>query len=186
MFHHNTLFAAAAVSALAVAGIGSAGAIDHHMEDEGKTAKKAAATLMDANGNEAGTASFTQTPNGVLIKGELILPAGTHGFHIHETGACTPDFAAAGGHYAPLGNDHGALVEDGLHAGDMPNIHVGEDGMLTVEVLNAGISLEEGEAGYLFDEDGSALMIHAGADDYESQPSGAAGDRIACGVIEME
>ena len=146
---------------------------------------EAQAVLMDTQGNEVGTASFTQTPNGVLISiGLSDVPPGEHGFHIHETGACSPDFSAAGGHYAPRGNEHGALVEDGMHAGDMPNIYVGDDRTLTTQVINPRISLREGATGTLFDDDGSAVMIHGGADDYASQPSGAAGDRIACGVVE--
>ncbi|WP_166426463.1 superoxide dismutase family protein [Aquisalinus luteolus] len=153
------------------------------MTDEGPA--EAQAVLMDPEGNEVGTVSFTQTPNGVLIRAGLTnVPAGEHGFHIHETGACSPDFGAAGGHYAPRGNDHGALSENGLHAGDMPNIFVSEDGTLVTEVLNTNISLLADETGTLFDEDGSAVMIHSGPDDYQSQPSGAAGDRIACGVVE--
>lgn len=153
------------------------------MTDEGPA--EAQAVLMDADGNEVGTVSFTQTPNGVLIRAGLTnVPAGEHGFHIHETGSCSPDFGAAGGHYAPRGNDHGALVEEGMHAGDMPNIFVNEDGTLVTEVLNTNISLLADETGTLFDEDGSAVMIHSGPDDYQSQPSGAAGDRIACGVVE--
>ena len=147
----------------------------------------ASASFMDPEGNEIGTAELTQTPNGVLIVADLTaLSPGEHGFHIHETGSCAPDFTAAGGHYAPRGNDHGAMAENGLHAGDMPNIHVGDDGAVMVEVLNANISLEDGVTGTLFDEDGSALMIHSGADDYTSQPSGDAGDRVACAVIDAD
>ncbi|GGD15776.1 superoxide dismutase family protein [Aquisalinus flavus] len=153
------------------------------MTDEGPA--EARAVLMDPDGNEVGTVSFTQTPNGVLIRAGLMnVPAGEHGFHIHETGSCSPDFGAAGGHYAPRSNEHGALVDGGMHAGDMPNIFVSEDGTLVTEVLNANISLEDGATGTLFDDDGSAVMIHSGPDDYQSQPSGAAGDRIACGVVE--
>jgi len=152
------------------------------MLDQGPA--EAQAVLMDPDGNEVGTVSFTQTPSGVLIRAGLTnVPAGEHGFHIHETGSCSPDFGAAGGHYAPRGNDHGAMVEEGLHAGDMPNIFVNKDGTLVTEVLNTNISLAA-DATTLFDDDGSAVMIHSGPDDYQSQPSGAAGDRIACGVVE--
>lgn len=145
----------------------------------------ATAMLKGADGAEHGSVMLQQTLNGVLLTLDLKdVPAGVHGFHIHETGECEPDFKAAGGHFAE-GKDHGFLVEGGPHPGDMPNIHVTDSGSLKQEVLNTAISLNEGEDGYLMDEDGSAILIHAGADDYKSQPSGDAGDRIACGVIEM-
>lgn len=145
----------------------------------------ASAELMGADGTEHGTVEFQQTATGVLVTADLTdVPAGVHGFHIHETGSCEPDFQAAGGHFAG-DMQHGYMVNGGPHPGDMPNIHVSDSGSLMIEVFNPNISLTEGEDGYLFDDDGSAMMIHAGEDDYESQPSGDAGDRIACGVIEM-
>ncbi len=145
----------------------------------------ATASLVGPDGTEHGTATFTDTPAGVLIRAELTgLPPGEHGFHLHETGECEPDFGAAGGHYNPTNAEHGFNVTGGPHAGDMPNIHVPDSGDLTIEVLNTYVTLEEGATATLFDDDGTALMIHAGADDYESQPAGDAGDRIACGVIE--
>jgi Cu-Zn family superoxide dismutase len=145
----------------------------------------ASASLKGADGADHGTVTFTESPNGVLISAELTgLPSGVHGFHLHETGACEPDFGAAGGHYNPTAAEHGFMMIGGPHAGDMPNIHVPDSGDLTVEVFNPNITLEEGAPETLFDDDGTAVIIHAGADDYESQPSGAAGDRIACGVVE--
>ena len=151
--------------------------------------KMATAKMISDDKEDAGSVTLTQTPNGVLIEAHLKeLPDGEHGFHIHETGKCdAPDFKSAGGHFNPTDAEHGLHVEGGPHAGDMPNIHFPEDGDkgLRFEVLNAMVSLEEGEEGYLLDEDGSAIMVHAGPDDYESQPSGDAGGRIACGVIEM-
>jgi Cu-Zn family superoxide dismutase len=147
--------------------------------------QSATANLQNQEGQDVGTVELRQTPNGVhLIANLTNLPAGEHGFHIHETGQCEGDFTSAGGHYNPDGSEHGYNVEGGPHAGDMPNIHVPEGGALTVEYVNERVSLEEGAEGALSDEDGSAIVIHANADDYESQPSGDAGDRIACGVIE--
>ncbi len=148
----------------------------------------ARAVFLDPQGNSIGTATLVETPNGVLIRAELAnLPPGIHGFHIHETGACDPEggFESAGGHYNPTGAEHGFMVEGGPHAGDMANQTVGEDGRLMAQVFNERVSLTGGEAP-LLDDDGSAIVIHATADDYMSQPSGAAGDRIACGVIEQE
>lgn len=145
----------------------------------------AAAMLKGPDGAGHGTVELTETAHGVWLKAKLTgLPPGIHGFHIHETGACTPDFKAAGGHYNPAGTDHGVMTPGGMHAGDMPNIHVPESGELTVELLNDRITLDPNGQGTLRDGDGSAIVIHASADDYESQPSGAAGDRIACGVID--
>ncbi len=145
----------------------------------------ATATLKDTDGKEVGTVEFTQTPDGVLLKGNLTgIAAGERAFHIHETGKCEPPFKSAGGHFNPDDDSHGFMTEDGPHAGDMPNLFIPKSGELTFQVYNDNVSLEDGEDGYLFDDDGSALIIHAGADDYKSQPSGDAGDRIACGVIE--
>ena len=99
-----------------------------------------------------------------------------------RAGQLRDGFKSAGGHYAG-GMKHGFLVEGGPHPGDMPNVTVGSDGVLKVSVLNTMVSVKGGE-NPLLDDDGSALMIHSGADDYESQPAGDAGNRIACAVIE--
>jgi superoxide dismutase, Cu-Zn family len=143
----------------------------------------AAATLKNAEGTEVGTVTLTEMPSGVLLDVRLSgVPAGVHGFHIHQTGACAPDFGAAGGHFAGGDKQHGLKTEGGPHAGDMPNIHVPDSGALEIEIFNTAITFHDGD-GALFDDDGSAIMIHDGADDYESQPAGDAGSRIACGVI---
>lgn len=144
----------------------------------------ARAALAAPDGTARGTVEFVETVHGLLITARLKgLPPGIHGFHIHETGKCVPDFTAAGGHHDPEGREHGVLRRGGLHAGDMPNIHVPASGELTVELVNDRVTLDPDGPGTLRDADGSAIVIHAGADDYESQPSGDAGDRIACGVI---
>lgn len=145
----------------------------------------AEATLTNPEGEEVGRATLTETPgHGVLIHLEVWgLEPGPHGFHIHETGRCEPDFGAAGGHYAPRGHSHGALHPDGKHAGDLLNLYVPESGALTVDQLAEGVTLQRGVEGTLFDDDGSALLIHTGPDDYRSQPTGDAGGRAACGVI---
>lgn len=135
------------------------------------------------DGSSAGTASLIPTPRGVLIEAQLSgLPEGVHGFHIHETGTCEGDFTSAGGHYNPSDAEHGYLAENGPHPGDMPNFTAASDGSAKFSVFNPMVMIEGGEAP-LNDSDGSALMVHSGADDYISQPSGDAGDRIACGVI---
>ncbi|MFP4538908.1 MAG: superoxide dismutase family protein [Dichotomicrobium sp.] len=147
--------------------------------------ESATANIEGPDGTDLGTVELTQTPGGVLLVADLKgLPSGTHAFHIHAVGACDPDFQAAGGHFNPTGAKHGFNNPDGPHAGDMPNIHVGSDGALKFEVLNTMVSLEQGESNSVFDEDGSAIVIHAGADDYATDPAGDAGERIGCGVIE--
>ena len=146
-------------------------------------ADKATAVLKDAKGNEVGKTELAATPNGVLISLDLTaVPAGEHAFHIHAVGKCEPpDFKSAGPHFNPDQTKHGLMNAEGPHAGDMPNLHVPGEGKLQVEVLNPMVSLNEKAS--LLDQDGSALVIHAGVDDYVSDPAGNAGDRIACGVV---
>jgi len=143
-------------------------------------AEEASAELIDTDGKSVGIVEFRSTPHGTLLRTELhSISPGTHAFHIHEIGQCDPDFGHAGGHYNPEAVGHGLFDDSGFHVGDMPNLHVPENGALTVEILNHQLALDE----RLFDDDGAAIMIHAGPDDYTSDPAGAAGDRIACGVI---
>jgi superoxide dismutase, Cu-Zn family len=151
--------------------------------DKASPVEKASAVLKDANGKEVGRATLTPTPSGVLVSLDLTaVPAGEHAFHIHAVGKCEPpDFKSAGPHFNPDNTKHGLMNQEGPHAGDMPNLHVPADGKLQVEVLNPTVSLS-GESA-LLDADGSALVIHAGADDYKTDPAGNAGAGIACGVI---
>ena len=151
-----------------------------------QTPQQAAATFFNPQGQEIGRATLTQTASGVLIDIDVSnISEGEHGFHIHETGACDAAnaFKSAGGHFEPAQHQHGYMAEHGPHAGDMPNQFVGTDGKLRAHVVNPNITLADGAAS-LFDADGSAIVIHADPDDYASQPTGNAGDRIACAVIE--
>jgi Cu-Zn family superoxide dismutase len=151
---------------------------------QGGSPKAMTASLRDAKGAEVGQAEFRQTPNGVIVRVQLRgVPEGTHSMHVHETGRCdAPDFKSAGGHFAPEGHEHGFLDQGGPHAGDLPNVHVGRTGELTIEAFAPNLTLDAG-ARALTDRDGSALVLHADPDDYHADPAGDAGNRIVCGVI---
>lgn len=160
---------------LTLAGAGTAAASSHEGGAEAK--------MHNRDGESVGSVMLRETPNGVLVHATFTaLPGGTHAFHFHESGQCEPTFKSAGGHFNPDGSAHGFLVEDGPHAGDMPNIHVPDSGELEIEVMSGVQALMPD----LLDDDGAAFIVHDGADDYSSQPSGAAGARIACGVIEAK
>jgi len=147
-------------------------------------AQTAKASLKDASGKEVGTVQLVQMPHGVLLKLALkgVAP-GEHAFHVHAVGKCEPPFTSAGGHFNPATRKHGMGAAEGAHAGDMPNLFVPAGGELTAEIANPMISLVKGQPNSVFDADGSAIVIHAGVDDYKTDPTGNAGDRIACGVI---
>jgi Cu-Zn family superoxide dismutase len=162
---------------VAVAGAACLGALSA----QAQTAK---AQLKDASGKDVGQVQLLQTPHGVLIRLAVKgVPAGDHAFHVHAVGKCEPPFTSAGGHFNPASHKHGMEAADGPHAGDMPNLHIPANGELMVEIANPMISLVKGQPNTVFDADGSAIIIHAGADDYKTDPTGNAGDRIACGVI---
>lgn len=148
-------------------------------------AQTAKAALKSADGKDAGSVTLTQAPGGVLLSVSVKgLPAGEHAFHVHAVGKCEAPFTSAGGHFNPGNKKHGMMAMDGAHAGDMPNLHIPASGELTVEVMNSAITLEKGKPNSLLDDDGSAMIIHAGKDDYKTDPTGEAGGRIACGVVQ--
>jgi len=144
----------------------------------------AVADLKDPQGQSVGTARFIQVGNAVRIvldaKG---LPAGPHGVHVHTVGKCDPpDFNSAGGHFNPLDKQHGALNPQGSHAGDLPNLTVAADGSGRMETTTEQLTLGSGPTS-IWDADGSALVVHAAADDFKTDPTGNSGARIACGVL---
>jgi superoxide dismutase, Cu-Zn family len=107
------------------------------------------------------------------------LPPGAHGIHVHAVGRCeAPEFTTAGPHWNPTDRKHGRDNPDGAHHGDLPNIQIGADGRGSLNFVIPSASFAQ-----LFDSDGAALVVHATADDYRTDPSGNSGGRIACGVI---
>lgn len=146
--------------------------------------ERAAAPLRDAEGKVLGVALFVQEAQGVRISVTVKgLSPGEHGIHIHAVGKCEPpDFLSAGPHFNPTNKKHGLNNPEGPHAGDLPNLIVGEDGSAVYEHVTDRVTLTPGELS-LFDEDGSALIIHAGPDDQITDPAGNSGARVLCGVI---
>lgn len=143
--------------------------------------------ILGTGGSPVGLAEMTDTPNGTLLVATFDadkLPAGEHAIHFHETGDCSDveKFESAGAHYNPAEAEHGFLPEAGPHAGDLPNVVIVAGEKTEVSLFNAMLRFKEGDAP-LLDGDGSALVVHAGPDDYEGQPSGNSGDRLACAEI---
>jgi Cu-Zn family superoxide dismutase len=147
-------------------------------------AKPVTVKLSDAAGKSIGTAKLAPDPGGVKItlavKG---LAPGDHAIHIHDTAKCVgPDFKSAGGHFNPEHKQHGAGNPQGPHAGDMPNFTADAKGGSTASVVAPGVTLDDGPHS-VFTSGGTALVIHEKADDGKTDPAGAAGNRIACGLI---
>jgi len=169
----------AAIGAISLAGFAQSTKSD-------KPVKKQVVELKDAKGNSVGTAIVKSSGKGVEVKLDVKnLPPGDHALHFHQNAKCDPpDFKSAGPHFNPDNKEHGFLNPKGHHNGDMANFNVKPNGTAKVTVKDTAVVLGTGsEANSLFANGGTALMIHAKADDMKTDPAGNAGDRIACGVI---
>lgn len=145
---------------------------------------RAYAEIKGRDGKNIGMATLSEEGGGVVIQVQVRgLTNGLHAIHVHAVGKCEgPAFTSAGGHFNPGQKKHGLKNPDGPHAGDLPDLYVAKDGSGRYEVLTDAITLKPGPTS-IFDADGSALVIHASADDNMSDPAGNSGDRVACGVI---
>lgn len=157
------------------------------MPGMGSSDKAAVAQLSPTQGNDAkGTATFTPKGDKIRVSGQVSgLKPGAHGFHIHEKGDCSaPDATSAGGHFNPGGKPHGGHEGTNRHAGDLGNIVANDNGIANFDITIPGdvLSFGKGDNSLL----GRGLIVHAGADDRTSQPSGDSGARVACGVINMK
>ena len=140
--------------------------------------------LLTAEGNSLGEVELLQMADGVQIIASVKgLPPGQYAMHLHAVGRCVgPDFASAGPHFNPMAKQHGRDNPMGAHMGDLPNLEVTDKGVGEVNIMLPGLRLADGDAP-LLDADGAAVVLHARADDYRSDPAGNAGQRIACGEI---
>jgi superoxide dismutase, Cu-Zn family len=173
------------LTAIAASAVLLAGASAPAMAAKKKPAAPAlAAELKTADGKDVGIVALTQTGDGVRLKLAFKgLPPGEHALHVHSVGKCEAPFTSAGPHFNPDQKKHGLKSPEGHHAGDMANIVVPANGNLTQTVVNKDITLEKDKPNSVFQNGGTAIVVHANKDDEMTDPAGNAGDRVACGVI---
>lgn len=143
-------------------------------------------TLIGASGQAVGKAQLAAVPDGVQIDLQVSgLTPGAHGFHIHEKSACdAPTFDSAGAHFNPMHKEHGFLNPKGVHAGDLPNLVVDEQGNGHLSTVTKSVVLLPDKPNSLFKPGGTSLVVHEKADDLKTDPSGNSGKRIACGAVK--
>jgi Cu-Zn family superoxide dismutase len=141
-------------------------------------------SMAPASGSQvSGQVAVSRSAGGILFQGRLanLAPGSEHGFHVHEIGDCSaPDASSAGDHFNPSSSVHGNPLDGRHHAGDLPNLIADGKGELLIDVVSRDLELGSGSVA---DIAGRALVLHAQPDDYTTQPAGASGERIACGVI---
>lgn len=144
---------------------------------------RAVTEVRAADGTLKARAMVWSTARGVEVRIQAAgLAPGHYGTHLHAVGRCEgPDFVSAGPHWNPTERQHGSLNPQGHHLGDLPNLEVDESGAGRLEYAIAGAEMSGSQG--LLDDDGAAVVIHAAADDYRTDPSGNSGARIACGVL---
>ncbi|MCY3575779.1 MAG: superoxide dismutase family protein [bacterium] len=180
-------FAIAVLFCLLITACGGEDGSDYEADHVGTAAS---ASILDPDGNVVGTAEFEQGPTGVLITVAMSgLTPGAHGIHLHEVGACTPDFKAAGGHItatdeAQHGLKNPQRTVDNHDNGDLPNLYAAADGIAHAEFFTSLVTVSGGSMPSLLDADGSTLVIHENPDDHITQPIGGAGGRVGCGIIQ--
>lgn len=163
--------------------------MENDVLDQASDASNAAAAVRSASqtisfaagdGSPLGSVTVEDGPDGALLRlAGTAMPAGVHGIHLHAVGKCDgPKFETAGSHWNPESKQHGTENPNGSHKGDLPNVEIKEEGSLNQVLSLTGIKVAD-----MADADGTALVIHAGPDDYKTDPSGNSGDRIACAVI---
>lgn len=146
--------------------------------------------FIDADGNTVGNAEVREEDGGgvwfsIISAEDSGMAEGKYGVHVHESGVCDPDaaFESAGEHFNPGNDVHGDVNADPSHAGDLGNLEADGEGMFEHEVVAEGLTMQRDEMNSIADDDGSAIIIHAGEDDLVTDPSGESGDRWACAVV---